>query len=762
MPSLPEKVRGLNGSHVPKSDAPDYLRPYVFHGLDLTVRGSHAVGDCPFCGKANKFSVSTTSGQWRCFVCGTGTVAGGGNAIIFLRLLWERSISTCVSREQLASERGFLDPTTVTEWGVCRSIIDKTWLVPGYGINGELNQLYRRQRMIDKGKWTYRLLPTPGVWPEGRSHALHMAKSSFNPARPNVWLFEGPWDGMALWETARRTKLEDDGKLVLTGSESSSIIADGNVIAVPGCWGLSDHWLPLFKDKDVTIWYDSDHPRVENGKTFRAGFDGTFRVAKKLSGIARSVRWLRWGQDGYDPSKPSGYDVRDHLKSAQDRREAIRELIERIEVAPADWFNQLAPSVNGHSFHQIESLQCESWNMLEGAWRDAQEWRQVIGDVLSVMLAVTTSTLQGGNQLFLQLIGAPSSGKSVLCEGLLVSRNCHALDSLTGFHSGFKKPGEPEKDCSLISRINGKTLVTCEGDVIMALPDFDRVMSQMRRIFDGSSGATYKNTDEDILYTGLRTPWIMAGTPALMDKDQSRLGDRFMRIIMEDPSEDDKRRTSRRAFRNEMDAMVETSNGTASSILNPRMKRAYSYTGGYVDWLRANVERLLSCINVSTEAEDFCIDLATIAADMRARPNYDTKKHETHDSKEMPYRLAAQFGRLAKCLAAVRNLSEIDKEVLRIVRKVALDTAHGHTQNIVRWFCSPNPKLSDDREYQDSGMTIESLAMFLDMTVEKATTYMLFLRKIDVCFYEPPPRGRRDGVWRLTQRVYDLYNAVVR
>lgn len=746
----PEKVENT------PQEPPDQLRAYRFHGVSLAERGTHGVGDCPFCGRDGKFSVDRDTGLGRCFVCGSGSDAGGMNPLGFLRLLHERSVvaTTKDALAVLAADRGFSDPATVSAWGVCQSVVDRTWLVPGYGADGKLTQLYRRTRTLDNGKWAWKLLPTPGVWPDGKVHALHGEVGNAE----SVLIFEGTWDAMAYWETAQTVK-DVGGRYERTGSAEASVLAGVSVVAVPGCNVFRDDWAALFRGKDVMLMFDSDHPRVMNGKTFRAGFDGMYRIAKKLSGIARSVRWLRWGRDGFDPERPSGYDVRDHLVQSPDRVQALAELLAKVEVAPADWFS---PSMNGkHINHvvalrpEVEPTQCRTWAACEAAWKDAQEWRQVAADVMCVMLAVATSTLQGGNQLFLQVIGSPSSGKTALCEGLLVSSHCHALEHLTGFHSGYKKPGSPDADCSLIARINGKTLVTCEGDVIMASPRFDEIMSQQRRIFDGTSGATYKNTDEDTLHQGLRTPWIMAGTPALLDKDQARLGDRFMRIIMEDPDDGMKRKISRRAFMNEMDAMMETSNGTAGSILNPKLRKAYALTGGYVDWLRANVETLLPTTTVPEDIMEKCIDLAELAADLRARPNYDARKQEQHDSKEMPYRLAAQFGRMARCLAIVKN-SPVDGESLRVVRKVALDTAAGMSLNIARWMCSTNPK--SGLPYQHHGLMIHSLSAWGGVGEDKLASYLTFLRKIKVVEYVP---GTRDASYRLTDRVFELYLKVM-
>lgn len=728
---------------------PDKLRAFIFHGIDLSVKGTQGIGDCPFCLKEGKFSVDGDTSKWKCWVCGMQ-----GNAIGFMRTLYAESVkaTTPAFLEEVAHDRRLCYSSTVSAWGVCRSIIPPhPWLIPGYSTDGKIHQIYKRASMRDgKGPGrVWRYLPTPGVYSEGFGHGIHIAVGDVKATRPNIDVFEGPWDGAAFWEVAQSK--------------------DSNVIAVPGCNVWSNEWTKLCAGKNVTVWFDSDHPREGSGRKISAGYEGVRRVIGKIKGSTLTTRWLRWGEEGYDPNKPSGWDIRDALSGSPnkpllmvDRKKVMLELRSKVEDAPKEWEYQDTSSSKGSPhIATIESQRCHTWNECEAAWRDAMYWRAPMASAMPVLLAVCASTQQGGNQLFVQLVGSAGSGKTTMCEGLLVSRHCHHLEHLTGFHSGWKESGDDKekKDCSLIARINGKTLVTPEADIMVSSPKWVEIMSQQRRIFDGKSGATYKNSSEDTLYVGLRTPWIMAGTLELMNVDQSRLGDRFLRVIIEDPTEDEKRSILRSALRSERVAMMSQSNGTSGSLVDPKTRKAYALTGGYVDWLRANIEDLLPKVNVSTAAEDCCIDLAELSADLRARPNENKWKKDPHDGKELPTRLARQNIRLATHLAVVLNKTSIDGEVIRILRKVAMDTACGHSLNIVQWMCSPNPK-ADSRTYQECGGIAEStLAVWCNMITERMVNYLLFLRKIDVLVMK---NGKHGGnMWCLTDRMYDLYSRVI-
>ena len=767
-------------------NTPTYLQPFISLGVDLEMKGNHGVGDCPFCSKEGHFSVDVSTGLWRCFVCGSGSDRGGGNALTFIRLLHEHSMSATIPHKMpldrsgpggkpspyptnpngteaklaaknggygqitprdLIKDRKLCSEDTLAKWGMCQSIISPhRWIIPGYSTTGRLDQLYTRTPLLEHGEWNLRLLPTPELWEPGKAHGLHLPASDFNPKRQNIYICEGPWDGMALWEILH------------------TMMDDVNVIAVPGCNVWRREWTEMCRGKTITLLFDSDHPRQERDKTFRAGYDGMIRVAKQLVNVASEIKWVKWGSDGFDPEKPDGWDVRDEITTERylvDRRDSIGRLFSKIEAFPVELLNGMVHVTSAGGQGEVESQSCNNWQECENAWKEALRWRKVMGDALAVLFSVCASTMQGGNQLFLQLVGNPGSGKSTMCDGLLVSRHCHRLDHLTGFFSGWKKPGEEDKDCSLLARINGKTLITSEADTLMSDPRFDQMMGQLRRIFDGRSSSSYKNTDQDRHYDGLRTPVIMAGTPKIMDcseRHQAHLGDRFTRFIIDDPDKNEEREILRAAMRSEMLAMLETSNGTSASLLDPKLRKAHALTGGYVNWLRANIDEQIQKIDISEEAENSCIDLAITSAYLRARPNEDRRKITHNDSRELPSRLTRQYGRMAKCLAVVLNKKEVDKDVIRIVRKVALDTAHGYSLNVVRWFTSINPK-APGKLYQETGIQTGVLCTWLGMSNDRGTNYLSFMRRTGIL--EMKQTLFSDETWFLTDMMYDLFSNVI-
>ena len=753
MPKIPSEQTEA----VTRDTAPENLKVYVFHGLDLQHKkgAANATCDCPFCGRENKFNVRLDNSKFRCVVCGEE-----GNQYIFLRRLHEVSTEATSLKdyEELAENRKLLSGETLVEWGICKSAINKKWLVPGYNEKGALTQLY--QYVFNGTRWL--LLPTPTL-----GHAI-LGMNNYDPKKPVTAICEGVWDGACLYETLSRAKRGEEG-YVPTNHEELSMLADKNVLAIPGALVFKEAWIPLLNKQTVILMAQNDHPH-KNEKTGKdsppASYSGMERIAKMVLSsktVPTEMRLLSWGKDGYNPDLPSGYDVRDLLTSSgmalESRLLRLEALEAQITGIPLEWVTDDPRASGGHDDKKGEKLgpiECKDYKVLATAWKKAMRWRQELDDVLSVMLAVCASTVQVGDQLFLQVLASAGSGKTRFCDALLVSKHCYPLEHLTGFHSGWK--GTDGEDYSLISRIDRKTMITPEGDVIMSSPNFDQIMSEQRRIFDGTSGASFKSKKEDSRYTGLRTPWIMAGTPAMMDKDQSRLGDRFLKIIIEDPEDEERKSILMRCGHAALSAVMQTSNGEATKQLDSKYALAYQLTGGYVDYLRDNIEDLLSTLQ--TDADNlvaYCVELGEFTADLRARPDPEANRKDTTASKELATRLTHQFVRLACCLAVVLNKKTVDEEILRRVKKVALDTAKGVPLEILRMI----------RKYETGGIAgveVKTVAISINRTEEKTRLMLRFMRDIGILrLAEPKPINgvQQKPRWYMTQRMQELYSNVM-
>ncbi len=737
------------------------LRCFSFHGLDIpatSVGGGQRVIECPWCGKS-KLYIQEAEGLWECKVCGLS-----GNPLTFLRHLHEHSPCPEEAIQELATERKLVSWETLAAWGVVKSGISGEWLVPGYNVAGEVHNLYRYVSYKDsKGEWRKSLMPSPGVHGDGHAHGIFGvigsgdgADALIDPSKDTLYITEGPWDGMALWELVKD---------------------EANVLAVPGANVFRRVWLPLFQGMKVVLLFDSDHPKeLKNGQVSPStGYTGMKSTAKVLLGLRdkeapAAVSYIHWGDDGYHPDLTDGVDVRDVLSAYGDtpkeRLQGLNWLLEQVQPVPDSWKEEAQKEkVLPAKVLELKPIPCDSWEAVVGAWsHKGFRWRRDIEDVLAVMIAVTVSTELTGDQLFLQVIGEPGSAKTRLCDAMLVSKRCFALEHLTGFHSGYQGTAEDREnkvDFSLLSRCNRKTLITPEGDVMMSSKNFDEIMSQQRRIFDGTSGASYKNRAEDIRWTGLRTPWILAGTPKMLNKEQSGLGDRFLKVYVDQPGEKEKRSILMAVARSAWNSAGVISNGTAETSLPAGMARAYGMTGGYIDHLGVGLEARLAGVRVDEEQlyyiSEYCSTLADFVADFRARPNPDMRK-DSEGTKELPSRVTSQLIRLSRCLAVVLGKTVIDDEVLRIVKKVAVDTSRGRSLDIATYLYSVA-----------EGCEERALPAFVAgvPTKEKAVYWLTFMKRLGIV--TPNQQEIIPGVkvpwvktrWKLTPRARGLFAAVL-
>jgi hypothetical protein len=130
---------------------------------------------------------------------------------------------------------------------------------------------------------------------------------------------------------------------------------------------------------------------------------------------------------------------------------------------------------------------------------------------------------------------------------------------------------------------------------------------------------------------------------------------------------------------------------------------------------------------------------------------------DAHDARELPTRLTAQFMRLACCLAAVLG-RPVDAEVLRRVRKVAIDTGRGKTFDMAKLL----RKAGEAGTVSTSGglraASADTLAAWVGCGPDRALTLLNFLRRNKVA-QRVEVKGHKPR-WRLTERFRALWERV--
>lgn len=740
---------------------PDTLRPYIYHGVDLqwSNGAKDAYGTCPFCGGESKFSVMIEKGIGRCVKCNIGTKKGGMNAVSFIRLLLQESLARTSSYQELLDSRGILDPSTFKDWGVAKSVGTGEWIVAGYNLKGEVITLYKYV-LID-GK--YRLLPTPTM-----GHAL-FGLGVYDAAKPETHVYEGPWDGMASYEVLKRSKLTGNGYMTTT-NETLSLLADVNVLAVPGCNVFQEGWSPLFNGKRVSFFYDNDHPKTDPKTKKEVGLQGLLgmqkhaRIIESSKTPPESIRYLNWGDEGFDATLESGTDVRDILKAAGDttlaRMTALEGLLSRLTFAPSEWFSDggknLGKAAEASEGGALKSKPCNNYATLVNAWRKAMKWTPGLEHGLVSCLASVTSTDSVGSQLWLKLIGPASCGKTTIAEGISVAKfYVYAKSTIRGFHSGFKylDPNTQEEiDISLAELVRGKTLVTKDGDTLIQAPNLGQILAEARDIYDRVARTSYRN-GQGKDYENHSMTWILCGTSSLRSIDSSELGERFLDCVIMEEIDDELEdeilwRVVNKADRN----LSLRTTGDAQGQYPPELMEAMQLTGGYVEYLRENSTDIISTVESPEWALRRCTRLGKFIAFMRARPS---SLQEEQAERELAARLVEQIHRYAKCTAVVLNRSTMDEEVMQRATKIALDTSRGVTLDIAKRLYESN----------DEGLEPKTLSYYTNIEDGKLRSLLKFLRQIGVAENFVPAKSYQ-GItpkpkWRLTAKLHRLYSEVM-
>jgi hypothetical protein len=790
MPAIPSRNgSGSNGSANGKPAADDplqHVRPFLFHGVDLgepRPGDTQVKGTCPFCGGEGKLYVGLKdvdkdhyAGGWACHSC-----KERGNVSTFLNRLWEFGHNATAKEDlaRLAAERGLLYPETLERWGVVRSILTGEWLLPGYNHEGKIVQLYRYCRLQGvagkgggKAQGRMALLATSTL-----RAALFGAPETFKRLAPKggggkgggrgkgapevLCVAEGPWDGMAVEEVMRRTRAGADGLPAEAATVGVSMLKEHAVVAVPGANTFLPAWARLGAGREVVLLYDNDHPRVHPAtkkEVEGAALSGIKKAAAALGQASEppaALKFLCWGADPavqHNLEMPSGCDVRDVLKRGAglaERQGLLMDVLANAVPVPAEW----APGGGGGKAGEVglRSLPCESWDVLRAAWSDAMMWTPGHEDGLLVMMAVAIAVPAGGEQLWVCPVSPPSTGKTTLVDGLSTARGMVvAKDTISGLFSGYQVDKEGSENLSLALQIRGKTLAVKDADSLVKHPNKPQIMSQFRALYDRSFRIKYNNKmsfDMENADSGV----IFCGTPTLrIEMDESDLGQRFLicEIMGEIDSgtERDINHSAASAYRQLMSTRP-VGNGEGAD--SPERVRAKQLTGGYLEHLSQEIGDRLKAVKMYDAAMQECITLATFVAYFRSRPS---KKDVEEHHRELSTRLVLQHMKLAYCLAVLLGRGEVDADVLRRVRKVALDTAAGMTLKMGRLlYC-----------HQVQGMLASEVAKFVGAGDDKTQTFLRFLRRIKaVEQFQYKGAGTKQWRWRLTGDVYRLWGRVM-
>jgi len=420
------------------------------------------------------------------------------------------------------------------------------------------------------------------------------------------------------------------------------------------------------------------------------------------------------------------------------RIERIHNLWDKIAPVPTHWLEK--PAENKQD---IEPIFCDNFADVEAAWNEAFEFTDGMRTALICMLATASSTDTVGAQLWLKLVGPPSCGKSLLCEAISVAdKYVRPVSKFTGFVSGIKeKNGE---DNSFVKELGGKTMVLKEGDTLLQMLNLSEILSEARDIWDGVIRTSYRSGQQEE-YKGIRFTWIAAFTSAVIGSavDSADLGARFLTCIIADGVDEElEKKVARRASRNALAGSRRCVTTDLASHKNEAHAKADALTGGYLLYLRDNIEELISeeSVEMSEDYMNRCEELAKMVSYLRARAS---KRQTEVAERELCARLSEQFVRMSLFAAVVLNKPVVDEEVEKIIHGLAANESRGVMKDIFQYL------------YDNGDATTQTIAALLDVKDSEARTQLNFLYKLDAVEKGKRGAGYR---WNLSDPLYDLYN----
>lgn len=614
------------------TEIPQAIRVFAQFGLEIpkAPNGSgQYVCDCIFCDKPKHFFLTPESKKFKgepAFICKSCSI--GGNKYTFLKAIYEMMLANSAkgSYTRLGLKRK-MKPDFFSQGGVAFSPEIHRWVLPTKTKEGGISNLHTYD-----GNNGSPLIAATGC-------QLHLiGLDGLKPTGP-VYICEGHWDRMSLL-----------GLLNECQKQPENI----SVLAVPGAGTLPEADIKLLAGCDVYLLYDNDEP----------GYNGMKYAVGKLSGIASAIHVLEWPPNRFR----EGFDVTDLVREAEQRPDATAaDLIswchQTENVASVGPAEEMIPKLVRNTFEEVVVDFKETGIYMYPGLKDA----------LAITLAVIESIRFSGEPLWMYMIGVSGAGKSLILESTLASREVLYRTAIT--HRSLLSGFNGEDDPSLLAKLPGRSLVVKDYSNVLALPHFeqDLLFSILREAYDGRVYRDYGNgvirqyPPPDSPHEDCRFSFVAGVTPEIYARNNSALGERFLRFHIPRTGSEDLR-----AIEVAMDDSWRT---------HQQGKRRAAAVAGFLS--RASASSQEKTPPVMPEwYKHRIIALAQFVGYCRSVVSRTKEDLDYDPAIESGTRMSKQLKKLSLSLCRILGKTSADKEVYRLVRKVAWDTAHGWRRKI--------------------------------------------------------------------------------
>ena len=347
-----------------------------------------------------------------------------------------------------------------------------------------------------------------------------------------------------------------------------------------------------------------------------------------------------------------------------------------------DLINSSLTTIDLADIEVVKSKHCVDFKQLISIYEEDLVVTQSLKDCFALSLAVHVSVKLESEPLWLYLVGAPSSGKSTVCELLSADEhNTRPLSKFTGLVSGSRQ-GQ-----LLIPFLQNKCVIIKDGTLLLeSTPQqLANVYGELRDIFDGSLEAKYRN-GVSASFSNISFGMIIGVTERIYALNMSALGERFLHCRLETTRYTEVQRNVSAIDRilNFSKLSVAEGNEEGDARSFPKQRR---YTAGFINHIHSRIVNE-DIIRVRYTSDDAMLiqSLADVVACSRASaPRKSNNEEITYDSRpEASTRLVKLLSKVALSLCYVFGTNSITPDIRRLLCKLAIDTSYGRQHTILK------------------------------------------------------------------------------
>ena len=599
--------------------------------------GNQSYGNCPFCGKENKFYVNIASALWDCKVCGKR-----GNFTTFLSEVYQRTLGEM--------SEGFLRKLSIDRQLPLKAL--HPWKLGKYENKYVLP--VRNERGLIQDLRTYvigqKMKSTIGC----NVGLLNVETLVKTPSSIPVYICEGEWDGMALNWLLNFLKVS------------------GVIVAIPGAQIFKREWIIHFQEREVYCCYDNDE----------AGRNGELMVQERLTGVAKSISYLHWQEE-----LPDGYDIRDVIveKAIKQKKPkyTFNQLIQaKFKDTPRKIVKNLKPEIEiTKNTPEPPKVTFSDVREVFSRWLFIKDFGGV-----EISLATIISNELTGDPLWMFLVSSPGGSKTELLQSSVRCPNVYTMSSLTSHSLISGAHFQNGKDPSVLPELDAKTLVIKDFTPILAKKEIERdeIFGILRDAYDGSITKVFGNGQRRTYICHFS---ILAGvTPRIYElaAEHQSLGERFLKYSLGDNVH----------HQHELEMMNRAANnvGSETTMRKEMADIVYGFMLHQV-WLTKQYQP-----NLPPDIQKKLIALARYGARMRGIVSRDRYRSDIMTSKpaaEYGTRLVKQLVKLMKAICYVNEKKVVDESTYKIAKKVMVDTIPQRIEDILRCLYHSCPTIND-------------------------------------------------------------------